>query len=158
MIFLLTIGQWSDRRAVGYVETESDAKKICAEHNSDDPSEYMEYQKVGLISGVPDVIPLACCDVCMVRKPYGWESKVLGQRYIGTNKERMITRAIDGRSYTITVCVPEFDGEFVKRMAEDLFYQFIAAVKTLFPNGYIDPTVMTEFAGYKIEWNIPQCI
>ena len=50
----------------------------------------------------------------------------------------------------------KYDEKGCERIARDVFYAFIATVKDLFPNGIVNPEKLTEFMGYRVEWDLPR--
>lgn len=155
-IYTIMQGEYSDRCIVGYTDTEEKAREICASHNTSGErwTDDYDYEEVEYMDGEEDVTPFDVVNI-LFRKGYrGWECDRIGYPYIGTEQSRLIKYS-NGR-ICITVAVSKYDEKGCERIAQDVFYAFIATVKDLFPNGIVNPEKLTEFMGYRVEWDLPR--
>ncbi len=156
-IYAIMQGEYSDRCIVGYTDTEEKARQICAEHNTGENNRWTydyDYEEVAYIDSCGDVVPLDTVVFRFKRDCSEWVLYSRGYPVIGTEQSRKI-KYVNGE-FLVTVAVSKYDAIGCERIAQDVFYAFIATVKELFPNGIINPEKLTEFMGYKVEWSLPK--
>ena len=155
-IYTIMQGMYSDRCIVGYTDTEEKARAICAEHNTDEKGRWTDdydYEEVEYIDSCGDVVPYDVASYYFRKAPRGWEREYGTSVAIGTEQSRRIS--FSNRRVSVTVAVSKYDKDGCERIAQDVFYAFIATVKELFPSGIVNPEKLTEFMGYRVEWDLP---
>lgn len=136
-VYLIMVGEYSDRSCVGWCATEEEARRVCAARNSagGDGGDWYEVEECESLDGS------VAGDVCagwthrfeFVRDADGWRRRWVGDAYLN-NRHAPVVRernVFDGwRSDTPCVHVrvwrKDEDAEAARKAALDALYEYLA--------------------------------
>ena len=136
-VYLIMVGEYSDRRCAGWCATEEDARRVCAARNSaiGDDCDWYEFNECECLDGS------VAGDVCagwsylfeFVRDADGWRKRWGGCAYLNSRhapvvKERSVFDGWRSDTWCVHVRVwrKDDDAEAAQKAALDALYEYLA--------------------------------
>ena len=130
-VYLIMIGEYSDRHCVGFCTTEEEALQYCAAHNRPNAvgryGDYYEYEAQKCLDGkVRHVCNVGVTfEITFVHKGNSWQVRHVIEEGISIEHQPRVITIPRFNDIAVDVWLSEANKEKAKKIAEDTLYKYL---------------------------------
>ena len=130
-VYLIMIGEYSDRRRVGFCTTEEEAMQYCAVHNRPNAgelyAEYYDYEEHECLDGKVGHVCHVGYSFLVTFKHDGnsWPVQCVIENCISTEHKPRISTTRGSSDIAVYVWLSEVNEEKAKKIAQDTLYKYL---------------------------------